>query len=199
MEHAELIVKETEQPTYPTRTAYNAKSSDLTLAFAIDLTTKGELLTKKLAGDKYMGFKLEDDTNSIDLARQIYKRMKKDNVHTLNIAGNGIYTLKDTGCTQEFINQFVYEILAKIHEFLPITRIYTGGQTGVDIAGAVAGYALNIPTEVTLPKGFLQRNIHHKDVYGTSESVAKQVTDGAEKVLENLHTAHETPKKKNTI
>lgn len=64
-----------------------------------------------------------------------------------------------------------YNCLWKVKEFLPITKIYTGGQTGIDLAGAVAGYNLDIDTEVTLPKGFIMRFKDGKDVPMTKEEV----------------------------
>lgn len=179
-----LFVKEFKSPkdklpSYPPRTYYNAKSSDVTLALAVDLNTKGEQLTHRAAGDKYIGFQLLKDTLTIDIARSLYRKLKESNAKTLNIAGNGIYTLIKHDCDQAFINQFTYEIISQVNHFYPLERIYTGGQTGVDIAGAVAGYALGIPTEVTLPEGYLQRFGDNKDVKGSKEIVEKQIIEGA--------------------
>lgn len=172
----ELIVKQDNSPTYPPRTAYNTKSSDVTLALATDLTTRGEQLTYKLAGEqKYLGFELVDDIHTLFVARQLFKKLKEVNGSTVNIAGNGIYTLIKEGCTQEFINQFVYEIIAQTNHFYPIKKIYTGGQTGVDLAGAVAGYKLGIPTEVTLPQGYIQRHEDNKDKTHTKEEIIGQI------------------------
>lgn len=173
-----LYVKEHSSEKYPPRTYYNAKSGDVTLALAVDLTTAGEKLTKNAAGDKYIGFALTPDTTTLDIARQLYKKLKDSNAKTLNVAGNGIYTLKKHGCNQEFINQFVYEIIAQVHKFHPLERIFTGGQTGVDIAGAVAGYALGIPTEVTLPNGYRQR-FEHTDIIQKQDVIIEQITSGA--------------------
>lgn len=196
MDLTTLNVKEDKSDKYPPRTYYNAKSADLTIAFAVDLTTLGEKLTHRAAGDeKYLGFHLTDSSDTIDLARQLYKRMKKDNVSTINVAGNGIYTLSEHGCSQEFINKFVFEVISKVNEYLPITKVYTGGQTGVDIAGAVAGFALGIPTEVTLPKGFKQRFEDNKDVDGTQDKVVAQVVEGACKVLGVENTIFHLPTK----
>lgn len=192
-----LNVKEDKSEKYPPRTYYNATSAQLTIALAVDLTTAGEKLTHRAAGDKYIGFQLKDDTDYLDIARDIYKRMKKDNIEIINIAGNGIYTLSEHGCNQEYINQFVYNILSKVHQYIPIKKIYTGGQSGVDLAGAVTGFALEIPTEVTLPKGFKQRFEDNKDVLGTQDKVIAQIVSGAEKIIDTSHvlTAKEEQKK----
>jgi len=170
-----LSLKEHSSSKYPPRTYHNATTSDVTVAFAVDLTTAGEKLTRKAAGEeKYIGFELRDDTEAIDLARKLYKKMKSQNAKVLNIAGNGIYTLSKHGCEQDFINLFVYNVIAKVHEYHPIEKIITGGQTGVDMAGAIAGVALNIPVEVTFPNGYLQR-FTHEDVVQTQEDILKQI------------------------
>lgn len=192
-----LIINAHKSEKYPPRTYYNATSAGVTLALAVNLETKGELLTKRAAGDKYIGFKLTDDIDDLVIARQLYSKMKRDNVHTLNVAGNGIYTLCENGCSQDFINYFTYKIISKVHQFWPIEKIYTGGQTGVDISGAVAGYLLGIPTEVTLPAGFLQRFEDHKDVIGTREKVFDQIHNGALNLANKLE-AEKAPEIMNT-
>lgn len=193
-----LIINEHKYDSYPPRTYYNAKSAGVTLALAVNLETKGEQLTYKAAGEyKYLGFQLNDEIDTLIIARQLYARMKRNNTHTLNVAGNGIYTLCEHGCSQEFINYFTYKVISKVHQYWPIEKIYTGGQTGVDISGAVAGYLLGIPTEVTLPKGFKQRFENHKDVNGTREKVFEQIHNGALNVSKKLE-AEATPEITNT-
>lgn len=178
-----LIINEHSSDKYPPRTYYNATSADLTLALAVDLTTAGEKLTHKAAGDKYLGFQLVIPKQSmLDIARPLFKELKTRNAKSLNIAGNGIYTLAKYECDQAQINQFVYSLIAQVHHFYPLEKIYTGGQTGVDIAGAVAGYALGIPTEVTLPKGFLQRFEDNKDIQRSKELVFELIDSGAQQL-----------------
>ena len=70
-------------------------------------------------------------------------------------------------------------MIAQVHYHYPINKIYTGGQTGVDLAGAVCGYTLVIPTEVMLPHGFRQRFENGKDVNGTEQIIERQITEGA--------------------
>lgn len=181
-----LIINQHKSVKYPPRTYYNATSAGVTLALALNLETAGELLTKKAAENRYIGFKLTDDIDDIMIARQLYKKMKQDNVNTLNVAGNGIYTLSEHGCSQDFINYFTYKIISKVHQHWPIEKIYTGGQTGVDISGAVTGYLLGIPTEVTLPLGYLQRFEDKKDVTGTREKVFEQIHNGALNIMKKL-------------
>lgn len=45
-----LIIKESTSSKYTPRTYYNAKSADLTVAFAVDFSTAGERCTHKAAG-----------------------------------------------------------------------------------------------------------------------------------------------------
>lgn len=177
-----LIINEHTSAKYPPRTYYNAKMGDVTLALAVDLTTAGELLTHRAAGDKYIGFKLTDEIDVLDIARPLYRKLKSSNAQTLNIAGNGIYTLSKYKCDQKFINQFVYLILEKVHTYYPIKKIYTGGQTGVDIAGAVAAVTLGIEAEVTLPKGYLQRFEDNKDVVQTKDDIHNQINNWVNKI-----------------
>lgn len=170
-----IIVQEHTSAKYTPRTYFNAKSGDVTVAFAVDLETAGELLTHKAAGDRYIGFLLTEDTQSIDLARQLYKFMKEKNAKTLNIAGNGIYTLSKHNCSQEHINNFVCDVIEKVHQHWNIEKIFTGGQTGVDLAGAVVAQYLNIDALITLPKGFIQRFEDKRDREHTREEIENQI------------------------
>lgn len=170
-----VIVQEHKSEKYTPRTYFNAHSGDVTIALAVDLTTAGEKLTHKAAGEKYIGFHLTDDTMAIDVARALYKFMKQRNAKTLNIAGNGIYTLAKHGCDQHHINSFVLSVVEKVHQYWPIEKIFTGGQTGVDLAGAVAAQYLDIPALVTLPKGFVQRFEDKVDRTHTKEQIEEQI------------------------
>ncbi len=170
-----ITVQEHTSKKYPPRTYFNATSSDVTLALAVDLNTAGEMLTKKAAGDKYIGFQLNSDTSSLEVARQLYKFMKSRNAKKLNIAGNGIYTLSEHGCDQEYINYFVHDVISKVNTYWPIEKIFTGGQTGVDLAGAVAARNLDIEALITLPNGYIQRFEDKKDIEQTQQDVINQI------------------------
>ncbi len=177
-----VIVQEHTSAKYTPRTYFNAKAGDITVAFAVDLKTAGELLTHKAAGDKYIGFLLTEDTQAIDLARQLYKFMKLKNAKTLNIAGNGIYTLSRHNCSQEHINNFVCDVIEKVHQYWKIEKIFTGGQTGVDLAGAVVASYLNIDALITLPKGYIQRFEDKVDREHTKEQIEQQIEYWASKL-----------------
>lgn len=143
--------------SYGPRTYLNAGFADVTLAFASNFNTAGEILTEKAAKGRIVQVALEKPLDAKKAARTIFHYMKQYQCKTVNIAGNGIYTLDKDGYTQEEINQYIYEVLALLHTHIGIEKIRSGGQTGVDIAGAVAAYVLQIPAIITYPRGFRQR------------------------------------------
>ena len=159
--------------SYGPRTYANAASADVTIALAIDYSTAGERLTKKAAGDKYLALSLENDW--VDNARMLYLHMKKYNCKSINVAGNGIYTLMSHSYTQEYINQIVYNILDIVNYHWGIDSVRSGGQTGVDIAGGVAGVALGLDTIMLFPKGFTQRHENGKDTVHSEQHIINKV------------------------
>lgn len=169
------IVEHTSE-NYPPRTWKNAKAAGLTMAIAADFNTAGERLTHRAAGDHYVAIDLE--MPAIDAARQLFRALRHFNTHTLNVAGNGIYTLAEKGWSQEDINVHVAKIIGKVHQHWKIEKIFSGGQTGVDMAGIIAARFIGIPAKATLPKGFLQRHLDHKDRCFTQEDIVQQVRDG---------------------
>ena len=86
---------------------------------------------------------------------------------SLNIAGNGIYTMKGK-YTQQQVDEFTYQLLKAVIESpklkVKINSIRTGGQTGFDEAGAKAGIKLGIPTTILAPKGWTFRNKEGQDI-----------------------------------
>lgn len=149
---------------YAERTKLNASSAALTVAFAVDFETAGERLTARAASrTKYLGILIQEIPDIEGMAWNLLDRMwyLSKNSKTLNIAGNGIYTLTKFNIDQELINSIIYQVLAIVHKEDPISKIYTGGQTGVDQAGVIAALALGIPIEVNMPK-YLKR----KGIYG---------------------------------
>lgn len=157
-----LIIQEHKSSSYGPRTYFNAASADVTIAFAVDYNTAGEKLTKKAAGERFLH--LDPSYGCVENARTLYKWMKKHNCKSVNVAGNGIYTWSKASITQEQVNSWIYEILSLVHQHLDIEKIVSGGQTGTDLAGGVAGYKLGIPTVMTLPQGFKMRFADGKDV-----------------------------------
>lgn len=163
--------KESKSSNYRDRTIENA-SADATIAIAIDFNTSGEKLTRSSVlnqGKKYIDidfnyvnqsdeffaktvWEIVNELNSINIQPDLFNEGI-----SLNIAGNGIYTLSGR-YTQEEVDNFTYQLLKAVTESpnlrYKISSIRTGGQTGFDEAGAKAGEKLGIPTTVLAPKGW---------------------------------------------
>lgn len=169
-----IEIVEHKSSSYAPRTYANAHNSDVTIALAVDYSTAGEKLTHKAAGDKYLKLNFNAYTN-IELARMLWKKLYGTDSPVINVAGNGIYTLIKHGITQAYMNDCLFEILEKVHMHYQISKIISGGQTGVDIAGAWAGHKLGIPVCVTLPKGLIQRHEDGVDREHTYEEIMAQI------------------------
>lgn len=140
---------------YSKRTLANAEC-DITMAAAADYSTGGERLTKQVAGARYvqLPFYLDGD----EAGRRLAEAMGKKSARSLNVAGNGIYTLEAKGMSQAQSDQWVFECISTAHAMHRIERIQSGGQTGVDMSGAVAAFALGIPAKILFPADFTQRH-----------------------------------------
>ncbi len=89
---------------------------------------------------------------------EAYKRIcGTEKFITLNIAGNGIYTMKGI-YKQKEVDAFTYDLLKEVVSSPNLKNkigfIRSGGQTGFDEAGIKAGDMLGIPTLVYAPKGW---------------------------------------------
>lgn len=178
-----LKIVEHKSSSYGPRTYHNAAVADLTIAFAVDFTTAGERLTKKAAGEKLVEISFAENTSVINDARKIWRRVDEIDVQAVNVAGNGIYTFHKHGFRQEWLNSYIYEVLKLVCAHSGINKIVSGGQTGADLAGGVAGAALGIETIMMLPKGFKQRHENGVDVCHTEEEIRQQVVVGVEGLL----------------
>lgn len=158
---------EHEQTGYAMRTWDNARLSDLTVAIANDFSSAGEILTRKAAYGKYLG--IEFDLLLTDINKAVHKvimEMIRRKAKSLNIAGNGIYSLKHL-CDQDFVDArlllfFTILILNYGKDF----DIRSGGQTGLDEAALKAGDFLNMPTTCLAPKHWMFRDINGRDIIG---------------------------------
>lgn len=152
--------------SYPSRTRENANWSDITIALAQDFNTAGEKLTKSAAGNKYVSSILAAESNDAseiveNLYNQIKTKGKTDNLK-INIAGNGIYSMKQN---QSYYNDLMTQILMKLQDKgVTISEIRSGGQTGIDEAGIIAAQRLGIPNEVHSTANFMFRDKSGKDI-----------------------------------
>ena len=168
----QTFFKESPVYGYVERTITNA-SADATIAFALDFNSPGEKLTKKsvLCQNKiYIPVDVNDlkITNYIiDIIIEILNKKSFPEGIDLNIAGNGLHTIKGK-LTQEQCDDFTYKLLKNvIHNPKlenKINLIRSGGQTGFDESGIKAGIKLNIPTLVYAPKGWLYRTQNGVDI-----------------------------------
>lgn len=168
--------KECEIEGYPARTKENIIKSDITIAFATNFDTRGEILTNNLATrfkKIYIGIDLNElfysPINTFSLIESKLPSSSQD--YIFNIAGNGLYSLK---LEQESYNKYVQEVLEFYlkYTFKEIKLVRSGGQTGIDEAGIVAADRLGIPTLVLAPKGWMFRNKEGKDI--KNEQLFKQ-------------------------
>ena len=160
---------------YQDRTKINANENDATLAVAADFNTYGEIATAKFveeAGKPLIQIdtsleKIQAGVSDADVIK-VVNGLNEVGARSLNIAGNGIYTLKDYGITQEAADNYMTELLQRVNEHPdlrnPITRIQSGGQTGFDEAGVKAGIRLKMPTVIVAPKNWLMRTADKTDV-----------------------------------
>jgi len=193
---SKINFQEEQSSGYRERTIKNT-SADVTIAIAVDFNSAGEKLTKSSVlnqNKKYISVDanllkvtpervnmIVNQLNSINKPADLFS-----NGITLNIAGNGIYTMKGK-YTQEQIDTFTYDLIKQINESPnlknKIQSIRTGGQTGFDEAGAKAGIKLGIPTMILAPKGYTFRNIKGQDI--SSEKLFKERFENLTHTLKN--------------
>ena len=157
---------------YQHRTFMNIESSQLTLIFVRDLSTAGEKCTlnycKVCQKDPYI-FILNEDGRLCSTYKEVLdnlsKYIQKNDIRSINIAGNGIYTFNQDGITQERVNELVYNVLHYLIENgCKIEKVRSGGQTGADEAGLVAGEKLGLETTSLCPKGWRFRTANGEDI-----------------------------------
>lgn len=178
--------QEDQNTGYAARTRINA-SADATIAIAVDFNSAGEKLTKNSVieqGKKYIPRNLDEMFSSVDpfdlnkgyelndkfifqIAEGIVMDLNSVNAKTLNIAGNGIYTMKGK-YSQDLLDQAVERLLEYViysdNLKNKIVSIRTGGQTGIDEAGAKAGIKLGVSTTILAPKNWKFRDVTGKDI-----------------------------------
>ena len=167
-----LILEESEHISYGPRTAVNASRADITIAIAVDFTTFGEVLTKKVS-KKYLP--ITYGTPISDAVESILQRLMSEGHRSINLAGNGGYTLIKYGLTQALVNRYVYDLIKGVHDVHPLVGLRSGGQTGIDFSAAVVGPLLGIPTKMLFPKGYKQRYTDGVDVLHTQEEILTKV------------------------
>ncbi len=176
-----LLVSEHASAQYAPRTWHNAQAADATVAFAVRFDTAGERLTRRAAADRYLHAELAADPDTV--ATELIVGLRQRGARSINVAGNGMQRLAAAGWSQQRANEWVYAVLQRVHSEIGLCRIVCGGQTGVDLAGAAAGVALGIRTEVMMPKGFLQRSASGVDYTQGRADVERQIEEAAARLI----------------
>lgn len=182
-----IEVQEFPNSGYPARTRANAEWSDITLALAENFNTAGEKLTKKAAGDKYVNTTLpsynEASGNANIIADDIYKQLQSKGKLTdvkLNVAGNGIYSLRES---QEYYDSLLTDILSELQKKgVTFSEVRSGGQTGIDEAGIKAAMNLGIKATIVAPKGFIFRDKSGKDISDRDAFMSRFTTQSEESI-----------------
>ncbi len=180
---------------YATRTKENANAFDVdfTLAFAVDFSTSGEKCTQRYAGDSLIQIDLPvKEGGGLDLSQRSINKMAKTIINALpdnfvqgepfgvNIAGNGISTLsKDQfRIEQEELNSCLYAVGMQLkRKGINISSVRSGGQTGVDEAGAVMGKCMGIPTTVHTTSNWRIRDKYGRDIANDIVFFQKRFSD----------------------
>lgn len=168
---------------YPPRTFENA-SADITICFAFNFNTPGEILTEKAVktqGKLYIPQgpfnALVTEERLMFIADCIFDLKAK----SINIAGNGAYINIKYGFNQDAVDEFVYTFLWKLYAMSAlksVNLIRCGGQSGFDEAGLKAAVKLGIPALCVCPRGW-----KFKDVTGTTICNEQQFKNRFDKVL----------------
>ena len=165
----QLEILESNDSGYRTRTIMNA-SADITLAFAIYFNSAGEKLTKKSVleqGKKYLAIDAWNLEVTEHRVNKIVSVLNSINAKTMNIAGNGAYTLKKH-VPQDTADDFVYNLLKSVFEdnrlIVKPELIRSGGQSGFDESGIKAAIKLGVPALIVAPKGFKYRTAEGMDI-----------------------------------
>lgn len=146
---------------YRRRTQANAEC-DATAAIAADYSSGGERLTKQLAGPRYIPLPLFLEPD--EAGRRLAEFMGQRKARSLNIAGNGIHTLDSKGWTQDAVDLWLFECLKVALGSHPVEWIQSGGQTGLDLSGAICAARLGVRAAILFPAGFKQRDIAGADM-----------------------------------
>lgn len=188
-----LVTSQNISAHYGPRTVSNASASDYTIAVALNFDSKGEQLTRRAAGDKHLPIRFGGDPAKVGLevGDFLSKSGKTDLV--LNVAGNSLNTFKkiDPTVEQDAINKWMYLFLREVTSKVSVKMIISGGQTGSDVAGLIAGLALGLKVHGHYPKGFLMRNGNGEDCTYPETAVRARILARADMLAEEFAVGQE--------
>jgi hypothetical protein len=169
----------TQSKLYRERTKINARESDLTLYFhhPSHANSKGRILTEE---HSVLFYPIELPVRNLDaVVNDIVARLQSIPFPIVNIAGNAIYRFP-VEVSQQKINEQIYDVLSAVSKRKRIFQLRSGGQTGADWGGIVAGALLEIPIHALFPEGFRQRNRARKDIVRTAAQIFELIVEDAE-------------------
>lgn len=142
-------------PGYKHRTYENARLADLTIAFAIVPDSSGEKMTLDAAATYNKPAIMVDLSTNTATSYRLDEKTIQD-IHSINVAGNGMSRFCNYNYTQEQVDKIVYDYLEKFIKTynLDIQEIRSGGQTGADESGLKAAVKLGIKAVSLCPKGW---------------------------------------------
>lgn len=175
---------ECKTPGYPARTQENVVANDITLAFALDFNTRGEILTRELCTDYkklYLKILLPatmspyapiDWQRMVNIVEYISRNTNQQSLD-INVAGNGIYGLPyEQEQLDMWMKTFFVDFRMASFNLFTINSSSNGGQSGSDEAGGKATASLGIKTTVRAPFGWRFRNKQGQDI--SNETLFKQ-------------------------
>ena len=185
-EDKDLVSYSVSKGGYKERTTENAQAEDVDFTFQFKAVDSfGEKRTEMAAGDSCVTLDLPVKDGRLDLSKKAVASVVKNVTEMLpeeffdglgcgvNIAGNGLYTLKEKGfsISQDELDVFVSAVFIGLKEkgFL-LESLRSGGQTGVDETAAAVGNCLNVPVEIHAPKGWGFRSVEQKDVFNDEQA-----------------------------
>jgi hypothetical protein len=192
IDHQNLITSQNISASYGPRTSSNANSSDYTIAVALNFDSKGEQLTRRVAGDKHIPIRFDEDPAKVGYEVGDYLS-KDDRALVLNIAGNSLHTFKKINpiIDQDAINKWMYLFLSEVTAKASVKMIISGGQTGSDVAGLIAGLALGLKVHGHYPQGYLMRDANGVDAKYPETAVRARILERAEKLQAQFSVLHE--------
>lgn len=162
---------------YKERTKFNADNADITLAFAVDFTTSGEKLTKKLATnegrtpERYFAI---DISKALEITDEQFDKiidaLNNVDAKVINIAGNGFATISSKSkYGQQDLDYFMFKFFQRLKNSgklkNEIVYIRSGGQTGFDEAGIVGAMFNGYKTKIHAPKKYLFEYEKRKGIF----------------------------------
>jgi hypothetical protein len=149
--------EESTSTDYAVRTRINATESDVTIAYAYNYRSAGEIATDRevTAAKKQFykfGVQFGDDVERARRLAPIYERNAGQEI-IINIAGNGEYE-KGMISTDQLTEEIAKDLAFLQKKGVGIVLVRSGGQTGADEAGVKAAAKLGIPAKVLAPKGW---------------------------------------------